>query len=385
MNLGYAIHQITVASPGARGRLFELEAKRALRNRQLQAAVSNPKGWPWQRRTAWRRNSGGYDAGSIEVKKDATSVTGTSTTFPDPCAGWLLAMAGPDTESYRVQSRTSSTVLVLDRPYEGESGSGKAYKMYDPYVQAPNDLWAWEAVTVEADGRRLGYQTMDQVRGRWPKEVTFGEGWIATMAEPTADAEYETGDVTVAKGSAAVTGNGTTFPDWSAGHHFRLAGEDALYRIKQKDSATALTLDRVYGGGNAGSAKSYQIDPPGAIQLELHFPHEDQFAVKIDYLRFPQELVNDTDEIEGDVAYAAALVDLATSDMLLSGIDYDQMTEQMVQEIINRARVYMERGNGILKAMLIGEAPIPVGEAALQDCRYRPSMAPVPFRYIADG
>jgi len=362
---------IRSAIPGATGRALMIEIERALRNRALEAARLNPKGWPWQRRTAWTRNAGGYEDGTLGATQDGRDVTLTDGTFPDPCAGWMIAFTESEEEIYKVESRTGASAVKINRPYEGETGSGKDYRMYDPYCRAPSDLYAWEAITLEAEHRVLLHETLGHMRGYWPKQISLAGGWLETIGPPSETAAYETGTVTVAKDSAAVTGSGTTFPEWIAGHHFQIAGESCLYRIKQWDSNTALTLDRAYGGDNAAAGKSYAIDPKGAMQLEVHYPREDQYALKIDYWAEPQQLVNDTDVLDGDETYARAVLDLATGDVLMARFDPSVMDEGMAQQEQMRIKMYLSRGMEMLRSMIESNAPIPEGDASLTDVRWR--------------
>ncbi len=82
----------------------------------------------------------------------------------------------------------------------------------------------------------------------------------ATDKDLSKDA-YTTGTVTVANGSANVTGSGTTFTSDMVGRIFQLTsdGEDRLwYRVKTFTSTTALVLENVYEGGGT-SGLSYKI------------------------------------------------------------------------------------------------------------------------------
>ncbi len=68
------------------------------------------------------------------------------------------------------------------------------------------------------------------------------EGIITTVAP------YETGTVDVTKGSATVTGNGTTWTAAMVGRKIRIGSENAYYRIKTFSSATSIILDTIYQG-----------------------------------------------------------------------------------------------------------------------------------------
>jgi hypothetical protein len=371
MRYDYALNSIIRQAGILRTQQSLMSAIGSFRNRQLQATKANPKGWPWLAREEYRRNSGGYSSGTLAATQDSRGFTLSGSSFPDPCTGWRIVLVGSDQESYIVKTRTSALAVYADRPYEGETATGLSYKMFDPYIPLPNDLWFWQALVLEADSQRVWEVSRRDARQMWPTETPFGDGYYANIAKPTTVAGYDTGSVTVTKGSAAVTGSATSFPQWSAGHHFQIAGDNAMYKILEWGSATALTLDRPYGGYNAGAGKSYQIDPKGAMQVEISYPREKQYALRIVYMALPEEPVNDADLLLGDEAFLRAVIDMATADVLrMHGIDEDSMTPAMVQERIRHAQTLEGRGMSMLSGMIGSNAPQPDEDVAVQDIRY---------------
>jgi len=341
----------------------------SFRARQLGAAAMNAKGWPFLKRTEARRNDGGYDTGSVEVAQGSRAVTGTGTTWEAKMLGWRFAPQGGETEIYDIAT-TAASAFTLDRPYEGESDSGLEYRVWDPYITAPSDLHAWQSIGFEAGGRQIGHASLGVVRGVWPDPRSFGSAILTCLGPPSTDAKYSTGTVAITAASATVTLSAGTWPEDVVGHHLRFGDESPLYRVKSRDSDTGLTLFRNYGGNIAASGLSYELDPPGAIRIEVNYPQEDRYALKIEYFCIPEELVNDADPVEGEDLYQSCLCDLAIADVLESNIDAGSMEQEMVQALFTRARTYRQRGQSGLVMLMRGETPAPERDMVMKDCRY---------------
>ena len=353
--------------PGPRDALLEREAKKAFRIRQLFAAEYNKKGWAFLRREGVARFGGGYDDGTLSVTQDSRTVTLTGGTFPTDCTGWRIGPTTSETEIYTIAARNSDTQVTLDRPYEGDTDSGLAYSMYDPYGILPADYAMMISAVLEHDGRQLGHASFPEPRGIWPKPLLFGNAYVAMHASPTTEARYSTGTVTITAGSATVTLSGGTWPEWIVGRHLKFENETALYKVSSRDSDTQVTLDRDYGGVNAGSGKSYRLDPPGCLRVEMTYPQEDQCALKIIYFAQPQEPVNDTDLIEGGDKYAFAIADMAAADVI-EGLPAEER-----ERYAARAVRLANRGLQTLEAMMTG-GPEPQQQSFMRVIRYAGRM-----------
>jgi len=365
-----ALNLIKSAIPGAPGEWVQILVERSYRARELEAHAINPKGWDWFRRQGYARNDGGYKTGTVTMTQGSRTVTLAGGTFPATCAGWRIGATETSEEVYTVVTRVSTTEVTLDRAYEGETG-GKSYSMYDPYFTLPRDLYAWDAITIERDGRALTYKPTSSIRGPWPRPLALGDGYTVSPAPPTTSGAYETGTLTVAATAVTATvSGGASVPDSAVGRHLQVADESVLYEIKSVETTSAFTLMRAYGGHNAGAGKSYKIDPPGAYQVEVTYPQENRCALKVDYFASPQEKINGSDLIEGPEVYASAIVDLATADVLLSSIDYDRMSQNLIDEVLSKAKAAERRGMSCLGSLMSSGAPVPQQEAALIDPRY---------------
>ena len=68
-----------------------------------------------------------YTTGTVTMTNNSTTVTGAGTTFTASMVGrWIRATAG-DYEWYKIESFTSTTVVVLDRVYNGATVAGSAF------------------------------------------------------------------------------------------------------------------------------------------------------------------------------------------------------------------------------------------------------------------
>lgn len=87
--------------------------------------------------------------------------------------------------------------------------------------------------------------------------------------------KYTTGTVTVAPGSAALVGAGTTFTNAMVGRYFNVTTEagtdDQWYRVGSYTSGTAIALETTYEGNGSGSigGQSFQIAEAFALPEEM--------------------------------------------------------------------------------------------------------------------
>lgn len=353
--------------PGERDARITQIAVDALRDRQLEAAASKFDGWPFLRREGLVRFDGGYDTGTVTVTNGSASVTGSGTTFPTNCAGWMFAPKSASTERYKIKSRDSATQLTLERPYIGDTESGISYSVYDRRGYLPIDYYQGESLVFEAGSRRLGVTTIGYARAGIAKSVSLGNALFVFLTEVTKTAYQSSNTVTIAQGDATVTIDTSTWPGWCVGAFLRFAGESVWYRIASRTDDNNVELDRPYGGENGGSGVAYELDPPGSYQVEYEVPREDNFTVRVVYFRVPEELVNDNDILEGPDPYARAICNLAAADVLSSlPRDAAEQYQPMIQSLVSR-------GQGQLDAMTKGK-PEPNMEAVLHDIRHTGKM-----------
>jgi hypothetical protein len=363
MNYKQLLNLVLRNYPGRKDNRLEQMAKDAIRGRQLEAAEMKFEGWPFLKREALINFDGGYATGQVTCTQDSTTVTLADGTWPSNVVGWILAPQSASTERYTVKTRDSDTQVTLDRPYLGDTVT-TGYAVYDRRGTLPLDYYQGESVVAEASGGKLGTVSLAYARAGTAKSVALGDAKFTFLTERTKTAAYDTGTVTIAKNSATVTLATGTWPTWSKHHFLRFGNEPMWYRILTRDSDTQVTLDRTYGGNNAGAGVSYQLDPPGSYQVEYEFPREDQFALRIVYYMIPEELVNTTDEMEGPEGYQRAVCDLAAADVLAS------LPPEEFERLQPLYQQLMQRGSVGLEALLRGR-PEPNMEAVVHDIRHR--------------
>ena len=69
-----------------------------------------------------------YTTGSVAVTNDSTAVTGTGTTWTSEMEG-LTFRVNELAKEYTIKSVNSTTSITLKEPYDGNTGSGKSYKI----------------------------------------------------------------------------------------------------------------------------------------------------------------------------------------------------------------------------------------------------------------
>jgi hypothetical protein len=113
--------------------------------------------------------------------------------------------------------------------------------------------------------------------GLYPIPSTASE--TVTLVSSLADRDmtqedYTTGTVTVANGDATVTGAGTTFTAAMVGRWFQATTDAFWYRISSFTSATAIELERNFGGTD-GATLAYTIGETPELPPEVHYliPH----------------------------------------------------------------------------------------------------------------
>lgn len=346
-------------------------AREAIRDAQMLATSMNHKGWEFNKRQGYGRNAGGYKTGTVAVTQDSTAVTGTGTAWTAAMVGWRFALTSGQQEVYEVVARGSGTALTLDRPFEGETESAAAYRLYDPFAICPADVARLISVQFEYAGCGMAFVDLATMRWNEPRPVLFAEGLqaIFSIGKPTTTPRYSTGTVTLAEGDATVTLATGTFPAWVVNRHIRFQNESVLYKVLSRTDDTHAEMDRNYKGLWAGASRTYEIDPPGCLRLEIEFPQEDQFSYKIDYYCTPQELVNDTDVLEGPDEYARAVVNLAKGYTMQRVMPWGELGDAEKLNWMTRVNSAVSLGDRQLKALMEGNVAPEQGAYFRNYCR----------------
>ena len=317
MRFGTAIEQVKSSVPGAKGATADYEAKNAINLARRQCA--GRKAWAFMLREGVARCGGAYRDAKVTVTQDSRTVTATTGTFPTGCGDWFFAVSTGNQEQYRVVSRTSGTVLVLDRPFEGDTATEQSCIVWDRYLLAPRDLYKWKSLKYERGGILVNFEDQAWFDAQWVNPQSFGDdALLMTLPERSTSARYDTGTVTIALADATVTLADGTWPEWIVDRHLQFDGEEEMYKVLSRTSDTVVELYKPYSGRFPGAGKSYELDPPGCVVLEVTPPIEDQYALKVRYYAEPELLVGMNDQLEGGDSYQAAVVAFAKAGFVAS-------------------------------------------------------------------
>jgi hypothetical protein len=105
-----------------------------------------------------------YTTGTVTVTNGSTTVTGSGTTFTNTMVGRIFQVTdGSDGYNYKVTSYSSSTVLTLEEPYIGLSGSSRTYSIGESFIfpeeyhDAPVDFALGRYFEVRNNAERATY------------------------------------------------------------------------------------------------------------------------------------------------------------------------------------------------------------------------------------
>jgi len=120
-----------------------------------------------------------YSAGSVSVTQDSGTVTGSGTTWTAGMVGRKFRAAG--NEVYTITARNSNTEIVVSPVYQGASGSGLTYVIFQDTYDLPSDVdsvtgW-WNATNqqwlrpIEASAL-WDCQNGSNFTSSWPQKIT---------------------------------------------------------------------------------------------------------------------------------------------------------------------------------------------------------------------
>jgi len=372
MRFATAVEKVKSVVPGAKGATADGAAREAVNLARRSCATRKP--WPFMLRTGVARNEGAYKDAVVTVTQNSRTVTATAGTFPTTCAGWFFAVTAGNQEQYRIASRTSGTVVVLDRPFEGDSATGQPSIVWDKYCLAPRDLYKWKSIAYERGGMLVSYEDQAWFDAMWINPVGLGSDLsVLTIPEVSTSARYSTGTVTLTRGSATVTLATGTWPEWIVGRHLQFNGEQEMYKVATRTSDSVVVLDRAYAGKFSGASKTYELDPPGCIQLETAPPIQDQFALKIRYYAEPELLVGDNDLLEGTDTYQDCVIEFARAAFLAGNMPSPGENGQnpLFMQMVGLAKHHEANAERLMNG-LMGNTVAPDQFARMRNIRYMP-------------
>lgn len=373
MRFGTAVEQVKTAVPGAKGATTDYEARSSINLARRMCA--SRKAWPFMLREGVARCDGAYRDAVVTVTQNSRTVTATSGTFPALCSDWFFTVSQGNQEQYRIVTRTSGSVVILDRPFEGDTATGQTCLVWDRYLLAPRDLYKWKSLKYERGGILLNYEDQAWFDAQWVNPISMGASTLLmTLPERSTSARYAVGTVTLALGDATVVLATGTWPEWIVDRHLQFDGEEEMYKVKTRTSDTDIELYKVYSGKFPGSGRSYELDPPGCVVLEVTPPIEDQYALKVRYYAEPELLVGSDDQLEGGDSYQAAVILYAKAGFVASMLPSPGADGQnpMFMQMVQLSQKYEKDAERLMTSVL-GNTVAPDQFARMRNIRDMPT------------
>lgn len=125
-----------------------------------------------------------YNTGTLTVTQNSTTATLAGGTWPTNAALGELTLSG---RLYTIDSRSSSTVVVLDTPYAGESGTVEGWSWSRPSYALEDDMyefhqifqgntWSWGATPIS-------WQKYTALRQAWQISQTITKAWCIAQGK----------------------------------------------------------------------------------------------------------------------------------------------------------------------------------------------------------
>lgn len=128
-------------------------------------------------------------------------------------------------------------------------------------INQVEDALSWrQSETIEGTNISSDTRKLKRLLNRILRSLQTVTDWPMLRAEDEiiTVAAYQTGTVDVTNNSATVTGTGTAWDETFKGRAFQVSGDEYVYRIASVESATSLTLNRIYLG-DTDTAVTYCI------------------------------------------------------------------------------------------------------------------------------
>ena len=129
-----------------------------------------------------------YSAGTVSVTNGSPGVVGTGTAWTSALVGQQFYF-GSGAPIYTVISVGSSTILTLDLPFGGATGSGLNYQIFQAYVTPQSDCLTITQCTDPVNGWDLElHHTQDELNYIDPQRTTQGLGrqWLVDLRLATS-------------------------------------------------------------------------------------------------------------------------------------------------------------------------------------------------------
>jgi len=256
-----------------------------LRINQIQDWIWYSENWEWRKRNFYLTTIDDYSTGTIAVTSNSRTVTGTNTVWTDAHKmGYLRVNA----RYYKIDRVASSTSIILASPYPDATESGLSYNLVFPDYYLPGHISS--IISLVHEGRELEPLTKE----RLDTGDDMGSPIAYAITDRMHETFYSTGTAAVTNDSAAITGSGTTWTALMDGMPFQVNATSEIYTVRERTSATAITLDRPYQGTTNATA-SYTIGRVGSPIIRISHLPDDYYFLTGEGLLAPVPLIGDND------------------------------------------------------------------------------------------
>lgn len=238
-----------------------------------------------------------YTTGTVTLTNGSRTVTGAGTTFLSSHVGWHIYFTGDSYQNvYRIKAYTSATELELDVPYQGTSGSSKAYVLRHLDYVLPTEIWDFGTIETTVDGRPFGLTDPSAHYTISTASLSTGSPVSASIqSSDFTPTTYSTGTVSGTINTNTLTGSGTSWLDNVYPGDLITIGS-YTYTVETVLSDTSI---RLYNYQQVTSSDvTYEIRRQFGRVIRILYPSNTKLTLEIRALRKYFNLVHNSDTNE---------------------------------------------------------------------------------------
>lgn len=152
-------------------------------------------------------------AGTVTATNGSYTITGASTSFTSSHVSWHIYFPGDSVQNwYKIRAFTSSTQLELDVPYQGTTGSSKAYVLRHFDYVLPTEPWDLGSITVTSERRPVAIVQPSSIDLIAPAPSYKGyPSAVSIYSSDDIATTYSTGTVSGTIDTVTLTGSATSW------------------------------------------------------------------------------------------------------------------------------------------------------------------------------
>lgn len=159
-------------------------------NERLEA-IAGAFDWSWLNKEGVFSTVVEYSTGTVAVTAGSTSVVGTGTSWTSGMVGRIFRV-GSNADYYIVSAVGSATALTLDANYEGDTETGKSYKINTNRYSLATDVDSIEEIRLVGGPRPLQKVSLEWLDSSYPHRPYYGDPqWWAFVRATGGTEEIE--------------------------------------------------------------------------------------------------------------------------------------------------------------------------------------------------